>query len=202
MLVFENFLEKEISNNLEKTLLGNKFPWYFLEKSVELPDVFGFVNTALFRHSFILENNIVSNYCNLIDPILKKISSMFSNQIEVASVTANFLLPNSDLIGKYITPHYDVKYDSSVYEKYKTYTGLYYVNDSDADTIIFKEQYGDTITSYSEAERILPKKNKLVLWDSKIYHSAPATATRNRLVININFITNGSVAESGLLQQS
>ncbi len=202
MLVYENFLAAELADNIELNFLDNKFPWYYLNKSVDLPDVNGFINTALFRHSFILENELISNYCNTINPILQKIASIFSNQIEIASVTANLVLPNSDLIGKYIIPHYDVKYDDSVYEKYKTYTGLYYVNDSDADTIIFKEKYGNIISSHTEVERVTPKKNKLVLWDSRTYHSAPASATSNRLVININFITNGSVAESGLLQQS
>jgi len=204
MFILDNFIDRYHADKIEQEFSSNKFPWYYLEQSLPLPAVTGFVNTSVFRHSFIVENKSNSDYVSLLTPFLEKITNVFSSKIEVASITANFLIPNQDLIGKHIIPHYDVKYENEVYNEFQTYTGLYYVNDSDGETILFNEKQDiKPVLSFTELGRVIPKKNRFVFWNSQHYHSAPASATRNRFVINFNFIVKkGSVAESGLLQQS
>ena len=61
---------------------------------------------------------------------------------------------------------------------------IYYVNDSDGDTIFFND-------NLKEIKRVNPKKGKAVLFDSNILHcgSNPIN-TLNRVVINFIFEGN------------
>jgi hypothetical protein len=62
-------------------------------------------------------------------------------------------------------------------------TCIYYVNDSDGDTIFFEE---DGVT---EIERVSPKKGRFVYFDSSIPHAgSPPKNHQVRCVINLNFI--------------
>ena len=61
-------------------------------------------------------------------------------------------------------------------------TALYYVNDSDGETIFFDEN--GTIT-----DKIKPEKNKLIIFDgSKMHASSSPTYATNRIVINFNYV--------------
>tara|TARA_R110000796_G_C14392218_1_gene416565 strand:- start:89 stop:712 length:624 start_codon:yes stop_codon:yes gene_type:complete len=64
---------------------------------------------------------------------------------------------------------------------------LYYVNDSDGDTIIFNETY-DSLPyhqNFSIQESITPKKGRSIFFPANIYHSANfPTVNINRIVIN------------------
>lgn len=189
MILLDEFLSVDDANEIEKEFSSNNFPWFYLDKSLSLPEVEGFVNTPIFRHAFILEEKKNSDFTHLIRPLLDNVVKIYSSKLQIASVIANFLLPNLNFIGRHITPHYDIKYDNSVYNKFKTYTGLYYVNDCDGETIIFNEKNnGSLITNFTELQRITPKKNRVAIWDSRHYHSAPAASLKNRFVINFNFI--------------
>jgi len=69
-------------------------------------------------------------------------------------------------------------------------TLIYYVNDSDGETILYKEKYsGEKITDFTIDQIVLPKKGSAVLFDGLTYHSSSSpTATNTRLAITINFI--------------
>jgi len=61
--------------------------------------------------------------------------------------------------------------------------GLYYINDSDGDTIFFDEDKTTII------KKVSPKKGRIVFFDGSIPH-ASSTPTKNiRSVINYNFYT-------------
>ena len=57
---------------------------------------------------------------------------------------------------------------------------LYYVNDSDGDTIFFDD-------NKNEIKRITPKKGRIVFFDGSIWHSSSSPQTIHRAVINFNF---------------
>jgi hypothetical protein len=69
---------------------------------------------------------------------------------------------------------------------------VYYVNDSDGDTVLFNEFYdkntpNPTLTIH---KRIQPKKNRLILFDAKRYH-ASSNPSSNESRIVINFVMTG-----------
>jgi len=70
-------------------------------------------------------------------------------------------------------PHTDVDFSHWVF--------LYYVNDSDGDTIFYNEQK-------EIIKRVAPKKGRIAFFDGSIYHSASTPNTSSRAVININFV--------------
>jgi hypothetical protein len=69
-----------------------------------------------------------------------------------------------------------------------TYSMVYYLNDSDGDTIFFNEKYSaeqkDPV-KLTVLERIKPKKNRAVIFESDRYHaSSNPTINDDRFVIN------------------
>ena len=73
-------------------------------------------------------------------------------------------------------------------------TMLYYINDSDGDTVIYEQRHpGDNVSRHPnaliEVERITPKKGRIVLFDGLHYHTASSPRkTRFRAVINFNLV--------------
>ena len=75
-------------------------------------------------------------------------------------------------------PHIDIKYDRPYF------IGIYYVNDSDGDTIIYE---GDNKDNLKIVKTITPKKGRFILMDGKRYHSSShPTNTKKRIIINYN----------------
>ena len=67
---------------------------------------------------------------------------------------------------------------------------IYYVNDSDGDTIFFNEKHTGTIDNSKKtiSQRITPKKNKCIIFDGLQYHAGSTPKNSHRMFININFI--------------
>lgn len=66
---------------------------------------------------------------------------------------------------------------------------IYYVNDSDGDTVIYAERYGDERPKMTVAEIITPKAGRGVVFDGNHYHSAGAPySAAMRVAVNICFV--------------
>jgi|TARA_R100001460_G_scaffold26259_2_gene53111 hypothetical protein len=80
----QDFLMKEIFNNIKNNIIhDNFFPWFLKEKLNENQE-----NSALdsyFTHSFYLNNNINSDKFNLIKPLIEKLKAK-----ALLRVVANF----------------------------------------------------------------------------------------------------------------
>lgn len=68
------------------------------------------------------------------------------------------------------------------------WTAIYYVNDSDGDTVIFNERYnGKPIKNFTVNKKITPKKGKCVMFPTDYVHSGGFPfSSINRTVINFN----------------
>ena len=80
----------------------------------------------------------------------------------------------------YQSPHVDVKIPHKVF--------LYYINDSDGDTIFFNEKYNGVKQELTVNQAIAPEMGKGILFDGLTYHSP--TAPKNslfRAVLNVDF---------------
>lgn len=68
------------------------------------------------------------------------------------------------------------------------FTGLFYLNDSDGDTIVYNET--EESTQYTIKERLTPKANTWHHFDGAHYHSSSApTKHEKRIVITYNYTT-------------
>jgi hypothetical protein len=66
---------------------------------------------------------------------------------------------------------------------------LYYINDSDGDTIFFEKPDDPFKDQLKIAHRVTPKKGRCVLFDGSIYHTqAHPINTRVRLNLNVNIV--------------
>ena len=74
------------------------------------------------------------------------------------------------------TPHIDLEEDHFVM--------LYYVCDSDGDTIIYNEKVKSE--NYTIQQRITPKQGRVVLFDGACYHTAEQPLNNMRCVVNYN----------------
>ena len=61
---------------------------------------------------------------------------------------------------------------------------LYYVCDSDGDTIIYNEQIKSE--TYTLQRRVTPKQGRVVLFDGSYYHTAEQPLNNIRCVVNYN----------------
>ena len=58
---------------------------------------------------------------------------------------------------------------------------LYYVNDSDGDTIFFNNEK-------KEIKRVSPKKGRVAFFDGNIFHSSSSPTKNTRAVLNFDFV--------------
>lgn len=71
---------------------------------------------------------------------------------------------------------------------------LYYVNDSDGDTIFFNEAYQENDQDFYDPEqftiykRVTPKKGRIVVFNGLRYHSSTHPSSNYRLIINTNLL--------------
>ena len=113
-----------------------------------------------FIHIFYINNSINSNFFNYLKPILDKLKPL-----SLVRIKAN-LNPPSEKIQK-CAYHTD--------QNFKCKAAIYYINDNNGYTSMGKE-------------KILSKKNRMVLFNSDVKHfGTNSTNCNNRMVINFNY---------------
>jgi len=184
IVVKDNFLSDLDKEEIEKLLTSNYFAWFLTEerdKTTPLKCITdlkksGFKNTHLikessqFCHMFYDDiTDTKSKYYKLIEELLKKLK--LNNKIIRAK--SNYLSQNNSFKKKnFHTPHKD-HYTNHI-------VVLYYVIDSDGDTLFFNKE-GDIIN------RVSPKKGRCVIFDGDILHASQnPIKSKDRIVINID----------------
>lgn len=189
----ENIIPVDYQNHIENLMTESKFPWY-LNKNLVSPDA-EFQeredNHLGFNHFFYEDNVACSPHFNLLYPLVLSITSgspvKFNRLIRMR---ANLTMQNKHSLLNHHLPHID--------SYFPHWNAVYYVNDSDGDTVIFNET-NDTYTSgqydidmisngnFTVKQRITPKKGKIVIFKGRYYHASSFPRdSRYRCVININ----------------
>lgn len=175
MVVVDNFIPVKFQQELEDLLLGVSFPWKYA------PNTYGSDNNVMknsnisetpqFVHLLFNYPNYISEFFSLIRPLLYFTEL---NYTEIMRMKANFLYKNQNFIkGTYHTPHIDSPKDGNEYK-----TILYYVNDSDGDTVFF-DSTGNINKCFS------PKRGRAIIFDSTLYHASTSPVISDkRIVIN------------------
>ena len=185
--VYDNILPKNIVNNVENILTSNNFPWFLSSKTVYRPDSFdeskinqniNFKDRCSFKHSFTLGEppNKFSMYYELAHNLLNNIVNIIGNKnYFLLRARANYTYPLASNEAKVpLLPHTDRQYNHIVI--------LYYVIDSDGDTIFLDN-------SNNIINRISPVKGRFIVFNGNITHSNYFPEFHDkRIVINYNVL--------------
>jgi hypothetical protein len=191
-LIFDNIFTDEEVNSIENQIFDPYFPWYLSRErdiqgnfyTVEKENLdlwknnINVVDCGQFVHSFTyVENNkVFSNSINwnIPDKILKKFKEKIDiHNIDILRIKAN-LISESRKYSKdtYGIPHNDVDTEH--------YVLIYYVNNSDGDTVLFDENKNIT-------DKISPKKGRILFFNGKTLHAGGHPVNfSHRCIINFD----------------
>lgn len=132
---------------------------------------------------FSAPDKIMTQAFDMVFPLICYIPEISNIEIEnIIRIRIGLILKNSE--EEIHPPHVD-------FEDLDHFTALYYFNDSDGDTILYKEkhpEFNPEHKNFTIKKRITPERGKLVIFDGKQYHSSSSpTKTERRVVMNINF---------------
>ncbi len=182
-------------DQIEAELGSDRFTWCFHDEAANSALRFnqsfpGFSHTA-----FLTEVDDKPPVQSPITPMLLPILFMFCDK---AGLEYNALLrirvglfPRSGIAAKHHNPHVDFSQPHR--------TAVYYVNDSDGDTVVFKETVDDVPVSraarfandnkFRIAGRVAPVKGTMMAFDGRHYHaSMHPNKTSKRIAITFNFV--------------
>ena len=185
MKIIEDFIPSFYQNSIYETLLNDKINWKFLQSAsgAKSPNNLSEINTnqSGFYHLAYNDEKIKSKLFYLVRPM---INSLIENHNEDISsiIRIRFGLSTNTVSEGYRNPHTDLKYPHK--------TLLYYVNDSDGDTVLYNEKfYKNEIDSFSIMKKITPKMGTAIIFDGLQYHSSGVPKkTNTRFTININYV--------------
>ena len=188
ILVIDDFIDKDYQEDIKDVLLGKEewgdllFPWHYID---DVTAAFEDDNQGRpgLSHVYVEYNDdktsdIVSDFHDLFIPMLE----LACETLEVPSARIvqgrSFLQFPLLLKDRSVdTPHIDI------YNK-EHLVVLYYVCDSDGDTIIFNER--EELGTYTIKQKVTPKQGRMVLFDGSLYHTAEQPLNNVRCVVNYN----------------
>ena len=185
ILIFDDIIDLEYQERIKSILLGDEtfegyyFPWYFTQDVTKQKDKDSQKRSAFF-HGYVRDNDdtigtIDSVFHYLIVSLLESACNKIGKQsVNVIQGRSFLQLPINYKGEREDSPHIDTSDDHFVM--------LYYVCDSDGDTIIYNEQ--EKSDSYTVQKRITPKQGRVVLFDGSYYHTAEQPLNNIRCVIN------------------
>ena len=186
ILVFDDIIDLKYQEKIKNILIGEEtfndyyFPWYFTQDVTKHNDVDSQKRSAFF-HGYVVSDNdntmgtIDSIFHDIFITLLKNVCCKIDKQDVNIIKGRSFLQLPINYNGERIdTPHIDIVDDHFVI--------LYYVCDSDGDTIIYNEKVKSD--SYTIQKRITPKQGRVVAFDGSYYHTAEQPVDNIRCVVN------------------
>ena len=189
--VIDDFINKEYQEKIKLELLGgvdsknehhfSDFPWFYIEDVTASGDNDSQHRPAM-AHQYVEFDEqspgiTVSEYHDLFTPLLKKIGLTIGiRNISVLQGRSFLQFPIKEK-GEPDLPHIDIMDKIHI-------VGLYYVVDSDGDTIIYNERKESE--SYTIKQRVTPKQGRIVIFDGGLYHTAEQPLNNTRCIVNYN----------------
>jgi hypothetical protein len=186
--VYDNIVPKFLQEEILRTFTSTNFPWNYYPISVSEYDLTVLPKPDVnyheqFMHGIVWENQPVNaNTYSLIRPLWLFFQQATGIEVkDLIRVKANLLVSKAELQGQYNVPHTD-------HTEPGTKALLYYVNESDGDTVLFDQTWPEKHLNFTEAGRISPKQGRLVYFDATRWHASSNPVNfKSRMVININF---------------
>lgn len=190
MIVDDDFISRHQAEFLENKVFSKTFPWnysrrtsapkaYTVHKDEKTTDSFQFV------HMFYADDQPRSEFFedakDVFFAFIKKhnieFRSFVRGKCNLVTRPDNLTIP-SEKPDVYMYPHVDFPYDHKVF--------LYYINDSEGDTVFFDKNEDGSLV---ESSRLSPQRGRAAVFSGSTIH-APGYPykTMERCVINIVFV--------------
>ena len=193
--VIDNYLPKEYINNIEKLFLkpeinnSSEIAWFYNDYTASKDKDYidriknnkHFFDSFQFTHIFYNMGEKNSSHFDKIVRILEDTKVNWES-IERAKANLTTPLPNSKP-GDITVPHQDIRPNDNYYKNKKFISIIYYVHDTDGDTVFYDNECKKII------KKVSPKKGRAVIFDSLIFHSYKRPVKSDKRVV-INFIVN------------
>ena len=198
--IFDDIIDKEYQERIKDTLLSHETNWFYnhninINSDMEPRPCF---SHRYFESEYDLHTDTGTQYNELersylhdmlvpmIDASCKSVEYDYKYIIQGRSFLQ---LPLKGLSDELDINHVDRTENHLVI--------LYYVKDSDGDTIIYQNRYQNKYYSVmypeekeitKELKRVSPKQGRVVIFDGAFYHTAEQPQKDVRLIINYNVI--------------
>jgi len=192
MKLIENILTDNVKDTLKEILLRDNFEWFYNSSTtIIIPGNKSAIedsntkDSIQFTHKLFTDGVFESEYVEYVMKIMKALKEKEGIVCTTLHRAKCNLVPQDISYGidEHHPPHIDSKDVND-----NTYTLVYYVNDSDGDTFVFNEKYGDEFTDLTIAHRQTPTEGSALLFKSTNYHASSSPInTKSRVVINIVF---------------
>ena len=195
--VFDDIIEKPYQELIKETLLGGEkpptideveedFPWYYISDITNITHEGPFQGRYGFSHEYVnTEEGIISDFHNLFLGLIKNSCKKLKiKEVDVLQGRSFLSTPTKIPKGDVDTPHVDMAAPHFIM--------LYYVCDSDGDTIIYNEKtkFDDSIPdsemNFTIKKKVSPKQGRVVLFNGIHYHTAEQPNHNLRCIVNYN----------------
>ena len=185
IIVIDNVIDPDYQEQIRSILLGEvnygdyEFPWYYT-KDITKSDLPNSQKRPAFSHLYVKSyGQVVSEFHDIfLDLITVCCHRLEMTEVNVIQGNSFLQLPLTTKRGKVDTPHIDTNE--------KNFVMLYYVCDSDGDTIIYNEKVESE--KYTVKESVTPKQGRVVLLDGGLFHTAEQPISNTRCIVNYNLV--------------
>ena len=190
--VIDDFIDEEYQEQIKNILIGNQdflwddrelqFDWYFIS---DVTDAYADrqQKRCALTHEYAgidWEDDDDDEFNNLFIPMLSEVcKKMDFDNLKIIQGRSFLQFPLNLKDKTPDTPHIDLEDQEHI-------VALYYVCDSDGDTIIYNERkdQGLEAKSYTIKEKVTRKQCRMVIFDGTLYHTAEQPQNNIRCVVN------------------
>lgn len=161
-LVLDNLIPLELQDSILSVASKVEFPWYFTANSLACGV---YENDSFkFSHPLFWDGRRFDHFDSFF-PILVHVARHF-NLLELRLDRFYAHLITTKGRPSIQPPHVDIEEDGYL-------SVLYYIHDSDGDTIFYNNFFeGERPSQFEEVMRVTPKKGRVVIFNSRRYHSS------------------------------
>jgi hypothetical protein len=176
--IIDNYISPILAYDIEEFFLGPKLSWYWNKETINQEESQKYktkntVDTGQLVHGILHNYENEDLHTSQVYDGIKKIFTKINFNL-VIRIKSNL---NFNVTGYKKESHQPIHDDSRI-NGYKSL--IYYINDSDGDTIFFNDKL-------KEIKRVKPKKGRAVLFDSQILHCGCNPIKEHKRAV-INFI--------------
>tara|TARA_R110002020_G_scaffold132527_2_gene295914 strand:+ start:1275 stop:1862 length:588 start_codon:yes stop_codon:yes gene_type:complete len=168
MNIIDNFLKPELFKNIQKTIMGDTFPWYYQADSNYKTEGLSQLTHGFYNHD--LPKRINSPFLELLEPLVTKL-----NAVGLVRIKANLTYPSPKPQGR----HTDYNFKNMM-------TAIYYINSNNGGTHIEGVQ---TSKGNIKDEFVNSVENRMVIIPGNVPHVVVRHTDPGigRFVINFNY---------------